>query len=295
MTHRYTGHDLRQERYERACWWLNHGVGVVPLKPQSKELQPGYGSRKARITDVTFARKWFLNTNANLGVVLGRDAGLAIGDWDNVQDYEAWCDTTGALVDTLIEQTARGYHLFFVAEGLISAVGNGCEFKTNGVCMVSPSVHPSGVVYRVVNDAPIALIDGERARLLFPFLSEAFSTKERDGCKNPPTETAFRKRKRGMPVSGGVIARIKAARSILDEMNVAGVKLRPGGKNALVGLCPFHNDHSPSLWVNPESGLWGCNQPRCSAAGVHDVINFRALERGISNAAAIKQLANEFL
>jgi hypothetical protein len=260
-----------------------------------KELQPGYGSRKARITDITFARKWFLNTDANLGVVLGGDASLAVGDWDNVQDYEAWRDAIGAMVDTLTEQTARGYHLFFFVEGLTSAVGNGCEFKANGVCTVSPSVHPSGVVYRIVNDAPIAFIDGERARLLFPFLSEARGKKERGDCRNPSAESAYRKWKRGMPVSGGVIARIKAARSIMDEMNAAGVKLQRGGKNALVGLCPFHNDHSPSLWVNPESGLWGCNRPDCSAAGTHDVINFRALEQGISNTAAIKQLANEFL
>lgn len=294
MTRRHNVHDLRQKRYERACWWLNQGVEVVPLKPQSKELQPGYGPRKARIADVAFARKWFLNTNANLGVVLSGDAGLAVGDWDNVQDYEAWRDTTGALVDTLAERTARGYHLFFVGEGLTSAVGNGCEFKANGVCMVSPSVHPSGVVYRIVNDAPIAPVGGERAGMIFPFLSEEDDRKDRDDL-NPCMDSAFRKQRRDVPAGGGVIARIKAARSTVEEMNAVGIKLRSGGKNALVGLCPFHDDHSPSLWVNPESGLWGCNKPSCPAAGVHDVINFRALARGISNTEAIKELASEFL
>jgi hypothetical protein len=281
--------DLRQGRCERACWWLDHGVEVVPLKPQSKELQPGYGSHKACITDVAFAHKWFLNTDANLGVVLGGDAGLVVADWDRVQDYEVWRNTAGAMVDTLAEQTARGYHLFFAGESLASAVGDGCEFKTSGVCMVSPSVHPSGVVYHVVNNAPIASIDGEKARLLFPFLSEVYGQKERD---NLSTGTAPR---RDVPPRNGVVARIKAVRSIMDEMEAAEIKLQSGGKNALVGLCPFHDDHSPSLWVNPESGLWGCNQPRCPAAGTHDVINFRALRRDISNSAAIRQLADEFL
>ena len=42
--------ETRQTRYERACWWLAQGVEVVPLMPQSKELQPGYGARTARIT-----------------------------------------------------------------------------------------------------------------------------------------------------------------------------------------------------------------------------------------------------
>jgi DNA primase len=98
-----------------------------------------------------------------------------------------------------------------------------------------------------------------------------------------------------VPRQGGVIWRIKATRSTFDEMCAAGISLRPAGTNSLVGLCPFHDDHSPSLWLNPESGLWGCNRPDCSAAGIHDVINFRALFRGISNRAAIKQLADEFL
>jgi hypothetical protein len=80
-------YDLKQRRFERACWWLDHGIEVVPLKPKSKELQPGYGSRKTRIAEVVFARKWFLNTNANLGVVLGGNAGLVVADWDSVQDY----------------------------------------------------------------------------------------------------------------------------------------------------------------------------------------------------------------
>jgi hypothetical protein len=266
----------------------------VPLKPRSKKIQRGYGSRKARIIDTIFARRWFLNTDANLGVVLGGEMGLAVGDWDDVQDYEVWRNTTGASVDTLTERTARGYHLFFVGKDLTSATGNGCEFKAQGVCMVSPSVHPSGMVYRIVNDVPIVQIDRERAGLIFPFLSEVRGRKEHAGLKDPFVESVSGKQ-RDVPVNGGVVARIKAVRSTVDEMNAAGVKLRPGGENALVGLCPFHDDHRPSLWVNPESGLWGCNKPGCVAAGVHDVINFRALVRGISNSAAIKKLAREFL
>jgi hypothetical protein len=276
---------MRQARYRRACWWLALGVQILPLKPCSKELQPGYGPRKTRISDPAFARKWFLNTNANLGVVLGGAAGLVVADWDEAQTYRLWRASIGATVDTLTEQTARGYHAFFFAKELQSAVGNECEFKASGVCMVSPSRHPSGVVYRVIHEAPIAPIGAQRTHLLFPFLSEMHPSKARVELKTPPC----------VPGEGGVIMRIKAARSILDEICAAAIKLPSAGTNVLVGLCPFHDDHSPSLWVNPESGLWGCNRPDCSAAGIHDVINFRALMRGISNRAAIKQLADEFL
>ena len=281
---RLSSSALRQIRYTRACWWLALGVDVLPLKPRSKHLQPGYGPHKTRISDPAFARQWFLNTNANLGVVLGGFPGLLVADWDNAQAYLLWRSSVGAAVNTLIERTARGYHTFFFGRNLLSSAHNNCEFKSSGVCMVSPSVHPSGFVYRVIHHPPIAPITAPIAHRLFPFLSESCSSKASKPETSPSPLT-----------TGGLIVRIKAARSTLDEMRDAGITLQPAGAHTLVGLCPFHDDHSPSLWLNPHSNLWGCNRPDCPAAGTHDVINFRALLRDISNRAAIKQLADEFL
>jgi hypothetical protein len=272
----------RQARLRAALYWLSLGVEVLPLKPRSKHLQPGYGPRKARISDPVFARQWFINTNANLGVVLGGSPGLLVADWDDAQTYHLWRSSVGAAVHTLTEQTARGYHTFFFAQNLPSAASPHCEFKSTGVCMVSPSLHPSGFVYRVIDHVPIASVDAHTAHRLFPFLSASRPQ------KSPSLETSI-------PTVGGVIVRIKAARSTLDEMIAAGITLQPAGPNTLVGLCPFHDDHSPSLWLNPQSNLWGCNRPDCPASGTHDVINFRALFRDISNQAAIKQLADAFL
>ena len=284
-----TSYAARHARYERACWWLEHGVEIVPLKPQTKELQPGYGSRKARITDIRFADQWFLNTDANLGVVLGGPTGLAVADWDDLRAYEAWRVHDDTPDETLIERTARGYHWFFVTAGCASATGNGCEVKTRGVCMVTPSVHPTGMIYRLTQEAPIVTLTAERAGVLFPFLSATPRPASAPSRNHPNQGNAA-------PLPGtGVITRIKAARTIVAEMQAAGITLRPASQTAWVGLCPFHADHTPSLWVNPGSGLWGCNRPGCQAAGIHDVINFRALWRGISNRAALQQLAAEFL
>jgi hypothetical protein len=287
-------HALRQARFQRACWWLARDVAILPLKPRSKHLQPGYGPRQACITDPAFARRWFLNTDANLGIVLGGPANLLVADWDDASAFHTWRATVrlsahdealGAAVDSLTEQTARGYHVFFVGKELSPATGGACEFKTSGACMVSPSIHPSGVRYRVVHQAPIAPLDPATARALFPFLSNLAKSEIPDRLANSPSTSP----------QNGLIARIKAARSILDEMRDAGIELRPAGDDTLVGRCPFHDDHHPSLWVYPHRGLWGCNRPDCSAAGTHDVINFRAQWRGISNQAAIRQLADEFL
>jgi hypothetical protein len=280
-----TAHALRRDRFEHACRWLALGVPVLPLKPRSKHLQPGFGPRKAHISDPAFARRWFLHTDANLGVVLGGPVGLAVADWDDLSAFRSWRATRGSAVVSLAERTARGYHLFFLAKNMPSATGDACELKTGGACMVSPSLHPSGSLYRVVLHAPIAPLDLTSALSLFPFLSDASRPRSPLCLTNPPS----------LPPQNSLVARIKAARPILDELLDAGLSLRPAGRDSLVGLCPFHDDHSPSLWVYPRRGLWGCNRPDCSAAGTHDVINFRARWRRIPIRAAIRQLADELL
>ena len=129
----------------------------------------------------------------------------------------------------------------------------------------------------------------------------------RPGCAHRPRAFPFLSARPALPAPNtpsaaapihaptGLLARIKAARPILDELHAAGITLRPAGQDTLVGRCPFHDDHHPSLWVYPTRGLWGCNRPGCPAAGTHDVINFRARWRGVDNRAAIRQLADEFL
>jgi hypothetical protein len=44
---------------------------------------------------------------------------------------------------------------------------------------------------------------------------------------------------------------------IVELMENVGIKLKKTGSEYM-GLCPFHNDHSPSLSVNREKGVWHC-------------------------------------
>ena len=65
-----------------------------------------------------------------------------------------------------------------------------------------------------------------------------------------------------------------------------GLKLTGGGewKNA---VCPFHNDHKPSLRVRLDSGGF-----KCMACGAHggDVLSFHMQRYGLGFIAAAKQL-----
>ena len=56
------------------------------------------------------------------------------------------------------------------------------------------------------------------------------------------------------------IDRIKRETDLAAVIRSRGVELKPQGHD-LVGLCPFHEDHDPSLRVTPGKGLWRCMGP----------------------------------
>jgi DNA primase catalytic core len=55
----------------------------------------------------------------------------------------------------------------------------------------------------------------------------------------------------------GEIEKLKQDVSLPDLVQSYGVELKKKGKE-LIGLCPFHDDHSPSLVISPDKNLWHC-------------------------------------
>ncbi len=79
---------------------------------------------------------------------------------------------------------------------------------------------------------------------------------------------------------------IKRTTDIACVVAAYGIELKKVGGD-LVGLCPFHDDHHPSLRVTPGKGLFRC--PSCKATG--NVIQFVARKEGIGEReAAVKLL-----
>jgi hypothetical protein len=72
---------------------------------------------------------------------------------------------------------------------------------------------------------------------------------------------------------------------IVDVIQSEGIELRPRGRE-LVGMCPFHGDRRPSLWVNPEKNVWHCFP--CGMGG--DGIRFIEKLHGVPFKDAIKLL-----
>lgn len=78
---------------------------------------------------------------------------------------------------------------------------------------------------------------------------------------------------------------IKRTTDIVRVIESHGVALKKVGKDH-VGLCPFHDDHNPSLRVTASKGLFRC--PVCQATG--NVIQFVAKKTGVSERDAAIQL-----
>jgi DNA primase len=60
-----------------------------------------------------------------------------------------------------------------------------------------------------------------------------------------------------MLIDKAEIERVKQANELVGFIRGRGVSLMRRGKQ-LVGLCPFHDDHEPSLVVDPKKQLWNC-------------------------------------
>ncbi len=76
-------------------------------------------------------------------------------------------------------------------------------------------------------------------------------------------------------------------RTRIDEIIGEHVTLRSAGAGSLKGLCPFHDERSPSFHVTPAKGLYHCFG--CQAGG--DAIAFLMELQGLSFAEAVERLA----
>jgi len=78
-------------------------------------------------------------------------------------------------------------------------------------------------------------------------------------------------------------------RSRIDEVVRDYVTLKPAGGGSLKGICPFHDEKSPSFHVTPSKGLWFCFG--CNEGG--DTVNFLQKVDHLSFTEAIEKLAGK--
>lgn len=92
-----------------------------------------------------------------------------------------------------------------------------------------------------------------------------------------------------MTSAGGDKIEEVRARADIVEIIGAQARLKRAGRN-LVGLCPFHNEKTPSFSVNPERGFFHCFG--CGAGG--SVFDFVMRTEGLSFGEALRSLARRY-
>src|SRR5215472_15402221 len=85
------------------------------------------------------------------------------------------------------------------------------------------------------------------------------------------------------------IDRLKQEVSLQRLVEAQGIELKRHGAD-LLGLCPFHDDHEPSLVISPKKNLWHC-LGACQTGG--SVIDWVMKSRGVSFRHAAELLRNE--
>lgn len=161
-----------------ACGELD--APAFPLVASREKVPAFKGWQAAATTDTGKLRGWAKRfPRCNFGVAT-EAAGLVVLDEDTPGDLAAWAESEGIdLPETFAVATGRdggGTHFWFhTAEVFKSSspmkrAGFNVDVKARGAFVVAPgSVHKSGAVYRVVNDAPIAdLPDALAAHLRRP-------------------------------------------------------------------------------------------------------------------------------
>src|SRR5438067_9992199 len=84
-----------------------------------------------------------------------------------------------------------------------------------------------------------------------------------------------------------IIGTIKAKINVVDEIGLV-VVLQKSGK-ALKGLCPFHNERTPSFYVFAETQTWHCFG--CNEGG--DVFSFVQKQQSLDFRETLQYLAEK--
>lgn len=216
-------------------------------------------------TEETVDRWWERWPDANIGVVTGMVSDVAVVDVDprnrgdvSLQTFE---ERWGPLPATATSRTGGGgWHYWFSGGGepLPSReLAPGLELKGDGAVVVAPpSMHTSGMTYRWLAD-PATL---EPAPVPLWLLADPGVT------TSPSTQQPLPRTDREQE-------------EFTAAWHRAGIDLIPGDRYY---LCPFHDDHHPSLHVDREGCRWycfGCGRGGGIGALLHELGEERRADR----------------
>lgn len=267
---------------DAATKYIKAGLCPIPLWPDRRKnphlketLQFNF-----RLPTEAEWRNWvkFWPT-ANIGLVTGYHQNLCCLDFDDELSFDTWRAGVGTsshvpsakIVPTWIVTTGRGCHVWFYD---ISDPGKSRLFVKDGLevllrakggyCIVPPSIHWTGKGYHTLNrEKPFSISVDD---ILAGWKEKQEATEHSTPSQRPYlTDTKVR-----------------------IEQLIPPIIEHPNTRGAYLARCPFHDDKTPSAWVNIKEQRFGCN--KCWQGQWWDVINVYAMLNSLTNGEAYKLL-----
>lgn len=270
---------------ETAERWVGEYLPVLPVHFMSKKAMVPWEEFQTRLPSHTELANWFYSSLRNIGLIVGN--GLVVIDFDVQEAFDYWLPEflTQYPGGTYMVKTRRGVHVYVHTEQPAKNYhGPLLDIKAErGYVLIPPSIHPSGYEYQVLLDVPVLQV--ERLEDVLPEyfmptpeVSESVAPAQYVVCDDPWE----------MADSAGEVdsvQEIRARHSILSLLPDAEPSDRSG--RWYVANCPFHDDKTPSFWIDTQRGLCGCHT--CGMRPM-DVINLFARLNQVSNQEAIREL-----
>ena len=163
------------EMLKAAQEYAAQGLCIFPLKPNAKTPLTAHGHLDAT-TNIDKIRAWWMDEpNANIGLVIGDDAGIIVLDIDSVKGhgidgfaaFETLQKAHGIIQDTYAVKTATGgghYYFEYPKALKVSLIkrelAKGVEVKYKGYVVAPPSI-VNGIAYEITKSGEVGRMSPE--------------------------------------------------------------------------------------------------------------------------------------
>ena len=285
--------------------WILSGQAVIPIRYRDKRPAiSAWEPYKSQLPSPDEIIAWFPDQYHNLAIITGVH-GLAVIDFDLMNQYSFWITWLRNKKDEVLYfkldqtykvKTSRGVHVYVrLPHDERNRSLEGIDIKAKGgYVLAPPSIHPNGKSYEAFNPyAPIISIDALSnilpAALLMRDIQLPDFVRMPAGFINPvkysddPWEVAENQDEPGHDL----VSKIRSYFRIEDFF--PGAVSSSSDRRWMLALCPFHEDKTPSFWLDTQRQICGC-YAGCTLKPL-DSINLFGRLHGLSNRDAILMMA----
>lgn len=301
-------------RLENALQFLKLGISVIPLlhrnkKPDAALIGGGWEKYTTILSTNEEVYAWLASDWCNYGVICGW-SNLVVLDFDSLDYFglwHLWARAAGLarVVETSFKVlTARGVHVYLrTHDAAANEKRVGIDVQAQHKFVVGPGcTHATGTQYVPVGALRLVQVESVESVLpieLFPSVRPDASCGQTGASWNPlstddrlksaTNNTEYDPFQMAMFAGGADLISTVKSRVRIETLFTDVQKTSRDGR-WLVTLCPFHDDHNPSMWIDAQRQICGC--ATCGMRPM-DAVNLYARMHNLSDADAVRVMAQE--